>query len=164
MLEECQRMDDRVILSNKQKILLVHSSSPYKHSLKDVLEDPTISRQIEDTKAVQETKILNTFFEMLNNDEDKAMYGITHVEVAFENGAIDTLLISDSLFRSNDIGVRKKYSEMVDRVKQNGGKVYIFSSMHVTGERLTQLGGIAAICRYRMTIEENIDSDDSDDG
>jgi len=142
---------------------VVHSSSPHKHSLKDVLEDQSIARLIEDTKAVEESKVLNKFFDMLNTDEDKALYGIKHVETAIQNGAIETLLISDSLFRSDDIQLRRKYSKMVETVKRMGAKVYIFSSMHVTGEQLSQLGSIAAICKFAVTLEESVDTDSDDD-
>jgi len=162
LLEEAQRSEDRNIISNKGKIVILHSSSPHKHSLKDVLEDQSMSKLIEDTKAVEETRALNNFFDMLNTDEDKAIYGLKHVETAIENGAIDTLLISDSLFRSNDVQLRRKYSAMVERVKKSGSKVYIFSSMHVSGEQLSQLGSIAAICKFAITVEESVDTDSDD--
>lgn len=38
-------------------------------------------------------------------------------------GAIQTLLISDSLFRINDVAKRKKYVSLVDSVKESGGEV-----------------------------------------
>jgi len=38
-------------------------------------------------------------------------------------------------------------------VKAKGGKVFIFSSLHVSGEQLHQLGGVAAILRFPMEIE-----------
>lgn len=40
-----------------------------------------------------------------------------------------------SLFRSQNIAERKRYVKLVDSVKESGGDVKIFSSMHVTGER-----------------------------
>lgn len=39
------------------------------------------------------------------------------------------------LFRSQNIAERKRYVKLVDSVKESGGDVKIFSSMHVTGER-----------------------------
>lgn len=35
-------------------------------------------------------------------------------------------------------------------MRENGGKVYIFSALHVTGVQLNQLSGIAAILRYPL--------------
>ena len=52
-----------------------------------------------DTKAAGESKALQNFMTMLGNDPDRAFYGIKHVSLANENQAIETLLVSDSLFR-----------------------------------------------------------------
>ena len=51
--------------------------------------------------------------------------------------------------------MRKKYVRLVESAKENGCEVKIFSSMHVSGESLGQLSGIAAILRFPMPeIEE----------
>ena len=90
---------------------------------------------------------------MLGSDEMRAWYGPDHVSHAADRGAIGTLLISDELFRSvcedsspsilssdlpnraGDPSVRKKYVSMVEAVQQKGGEVFIFSSMHESGQR-----------------------------
>jgi len=53
--------------------------------------------------------------------------------------AIDTLLVTDELFRSQDIQVRRKYVDLVESVRENGGQVRVFSSLHVSGEKLGQV-------------------------
>jgi len=40
--------------------------------------------------------------------------------------------------------------ELVQSVKDGGGKVHIFSSLHVSGEQLKNLSGVAAILRYPL--------------
>lgn len=64
--------------------------------------------------------------------------------------AIETLLVADSLFRAQDIETRRKYVRLVESVREQNGKVHIFSSMHVSGEQLAQLTGCAAILRFPM--------------
>jgi protein pelota len=39
---------------------------------------------------------------------------------------------------------------LVDSVRAGGGEALIFSSMHVSGESLNQLSGIAAILRFPL--------------
>lgn len=60
---------------------------------------------------------------------------VKHVEAAIESDAVDTLLICDSLFRSQELMERKRYVKIVDAVRENSGVVKIFSSLHVSGER-----------------------------
>lgn len=65
----------------------------------EVLQDPAVVNKISDTKAASEVKALESFYTMLQCEPDKAFYGKKHVEKANEAQAIETLLISDNLFR-----------------------------------------------------------------
>jgi protein pelota len=70
-----------------------------------------------------------------------------------ENGfwpAPQALLITDSLFRTNDLRQRKRYVQLVDEVAAGGGAVHVFSGMHASGEQLNQLSGIAAVLRFPL--------------
>lgn len=58
---------------------------------------------MQDTKAAQEVAALQAFHIMLSQDSARAFYGPGHVRAAHELGAIQTLLISDTLFRVNDV-------------------------------------------------------------
>jgi protein pelota len=42
----------------------------------------------------------------------------------------------------------------VERVKNNGAQVLVFSSLHPSGEQLTNLTGIAAILHFPVDFEE----------
>ncbi|XP_073223616.1 protein PELOTA 1 isoform X3 [Cicer arietinum] len=64
---EAERKQLRPIIENKSRIILVHASSGYKHSLKEVLDAPNVMSVIKDTKAAQEVRILKEFYDMLSN-------------------------------------------------------------------------------------------------
>lgn len=150
MFQMAIKTDNKILLENKSKFTLVHSSSGFKHSLKEVLQDPSVINKIADTKASSEVKALESFYSVLQTEPAKAFYGKRHVEKANEAQAIETLLISDSLFRCQDVSLRKEYVKLIDSVREYGGDVKIFSSMHISGEQLEQLTGIAAILRFPM--------------
>ena len=118
----------------------------------------------------KEVEILHKFMRMIDINPDKAYYGYNHVCKANEEMAIESLLITDSLFLSNDVATRKKYVNLVESVRDNGGKVYNFSTLHVSGVQLQQVSGIAAILRFPLpdleALEEaaaEFDDDDDDD-
>ncbi|CAL5406863.1 unnamed protein product [Camellia sinensis] len=157
LLLEAERKQLRPIIENKSCIILVHTTSGYKHSLREVLDAPNVMNIIKDTKAAEEVRALKEFFNMLSNDPDRACYGPKHVEVAHERMAVQTLLVTDELFRSCDIATRQKYVNLVKSVKDSGGTALIFSSMHVSGEQLAQLTGIAAILRFPLPDLEDIE-------
>jgi len=162
MMQQAVKLDQKVLIENKAKFVLVHASSGFKHSLKEVLSDPTVMGKLSDTKAAGEVKVLDAFYTMLQTEPSKAFYGLKHVEKADQAQAIEILLISDNLFRSRDFKQRKRYVELVDSVRESGGDVKIFSSLHVSGEQLEQLTGVAALLRFPMPELEEDSSDDDD--
>ncbi|KAL9432041.1 hypothetical protein AB3S75_027118 [Citrus x aurantiifolia] len=157
LLLEAERRQLRRIIANKSRIVIVHTSSGYKHSLREVLDASNVMNLIKETKAAQEVQVLKEFFNMLSNDPTRACYGPKHVEVAHERMAVQTLLIADDLFRNFEIATRKKYVALVNSVKDSGGTAHIFSSMHVSGEQLGQLTGVAAILRFPLPDLEDIE-------
>lgn len=155
--------DVKLLHENKSKFLPVHSSTGFKHSLKEVLQDPAVQARLADTKASEEVRALESFYKTLQNDPLRACYGEKHVFLANDAQAVETLLISDKLFRAADVSVRKKYVKLVDGVREFGGEVRIFSSMHVSGEQLDQLTGVCAILRFPMQELEDDDQDSDDE-
>lgn len=147
---EAVRRDVRPLIENKSSIITAQASSAYKHSLKEVLTLPAIASKIKDTKAAREVAALQEFYAMLGADSSKAFYGPGHVLAAAQLGAIQTLLISDKLFRINNVAKRKKYADLVEGVRAAGGEALVFSSMHVSGEQLNNLSGIAAVLRFPL--------------
>jgi len=164
MLQQALKNEQKTILDNKDKFLLVHASSGFKHSLKEALCNPGVMAKLSDTKAAGEVKCLENFFNTLQTEPEKAFYGLNHVEKANEAQAIECLLIADSLFRSSDIATRKRYVNLVETTKENGGEVRIFSSLHVSGEQLAQVTGIAAILRFPMPeLEDEVVEEETED-
>uniref|UniRef100_A0A671YMZ5 Protein pelota homolog n=1 Tax=Sparus aurata TaxID=8175 RepID=A0A671YMZ5_SPAAU len=130
LYKEAVRQDNKILLENRPKFMLVHSSSGHKYSLKGYY-----LAFIYHLQAAGEVKALEDFYKMLQHEPDRAFYGVAHVEKAADALAIDTLLISDKLFRHQDVPTRSRYVRLVDNVRDNGGNVRIFSSLHVSGER-----------------------------
>uniref|UniRef100_A0A8C1QQ90 Protein pelota homolog n=2 Tax=Cyprinus carpio TaxID=7962 RepID=A0A8C1QQ90_CYPCA len=163
LFKEAVRQDCKILLENRSKFMVVHSSSGHKYSLKEVLCDPAVTARLSDTKASGEVKALEDFYKMLQQEPDRAFYGLAHVERASEALAVDILMISDKLFRHQDIATRSRYVRLVDNVKENGGNVRIFSSLHVSGEQLNQLSGVAAILRFPIADVSDAEEDSSSD-
>lgn len=98
-MQQASKTDNKVLLENKSKFVLVHASSGFKHSLKEVLVDPVVVSRISDTKAAGEVRALEQFSAILQTDPARAFYGKKHVQMAASAQAVETLLISDKLFR-----------------------------------------------------------------
>ncbi|CAO3570171.1 unnamed protein product [Mortierella alpina] len=157
---EAVRTDNKTIMQNRSKFIVVHTSTGHKQALQEVMNDPSIKIKLADTKAAQEVQALDQFYEMMNMDPDRAFYGFKDVSKAAERGAIGTLLVTDELFRAADVVKRRQYIALVESARASGGKVFVFSSLHVSGENLNQLTGVAAILNFPLP---DIDDEDEEE-
>lgn len=146
------------------KTILSHCSTGYKHSLKEILSNATVNQRMTDMACAQENQMLDRFFETLAVCEDKVTYGPKSVEIALREMAIETLLMSDKLFRSKDIEKRKYYVGMHDSAIRQGIQIVVFGSLSAAGMRLNNLTGIAAILRYEfIELQDMVEGEDEGD-
>lgn len=154
-------------LVKRKAFIVVHSSSGHLHSLNEVLNSPEVRARLQNTQYARETAVMDEFFALLRKDDGRAWYGPKEVEQAVEKGAVGrgggVLLISNSLFRSQDVATRRRWVTLVDRVRDvEGGEVRILSSDHESGRRLEGLGGIAAILTFPIEEMEDFDEGEED--
>jgi len=93
-----------------------------------------VQDRIKDLAVFEEAVSLDKFFEALAVDPDKVCYGKRSVDYAMENHAVETLLVSDKLFRAKNVATRRLYVQLVDRAEKEGVSTMIFSSMNPSGE------------------------------
>ncbi|KAF7563642.1 hypothetical protein G7046_g446 [Stylonectria norvegica] len=162
---------DKVLTAVAKQATVVHSNSGHVHSLNEVLKSPEVLAKMKDMKFAKEAMYVDQFFDMLKLEDGRAWYGASSVEKAVNDGAVGpgggVLLVNNSLFRSEDLGTRKKYVALVDKVRNDGGEARVLSSDHESGQRLSMLGDIAAILNYPMLdldddgeVDEEVDNSD----
>ena len=101
---------------------------------KDVLANEEIAK---------EKGIMDNFFEKLAKDPGIVTYGEKEVRSALEKGAVDTILVSESL-------EDEKIEELEEKAQNLRSKLEIISTETSEGTQLEKLGKIAAILRYRL--------------
>ena len=113
--------------------------------------------------CASETAALDKFFETLAMCEDKCTYGPKSVECALNEMAVETLLVSDKLFRNKNIELRKFYVKLHDKAVRDGLNVVVFGALSPAGIRLNNLTGIAAILRFILPqLDDMIEPDEGD--
>ena len=165
VFDHATKTNNKALLAQKSNFIVAHSASAYMHGLDGVLRSPEVLVRLKDTKYARETRLMDEFKTMLRKDDGRAWYGPKEVEQAVDKGAVGrgggVLLISDTLFRAQNIVERKRWVRLVDRVRDvEGGEVKILSGSHDSGRQLEGLGGIAAILTFPL---EDLDQDEGED-
>ncbi|KAF1837144.1 hypothetical protein BDW02DRAFT_637436 [Decorospora gaudefroyi] len=159
---EATRTTNKPLLALLPHITIAHSSSEHIHSLNEALSSPAITNKLSDTKFSRETALMDKFATMMRLDDGRAWYGPREVERAVDKGAVGrgggVLLINNALFRAQNVGERRRWVRLVDRVRDvEGGEVRVLSEAHESGKRLEGLGNVAAILTFPL---EGLDEDD----
>jgi len=109
-----------------------------------------ISKIRRDSRAAQETELVNEALRRLGSSSGDVSYGLERVEADTRLGAVDTLLVADQVIREAEDEERSRIEATMRIVEERGGKVALVSSEHEAGKMLRSLGGVVALLRYRL--------------
>jgi protein pelota len=135
-----------------EKLTVVDTSGVGDRGVHEVLKRGAVDEVQTQTRISKEAELIDALMENIAQGA-KAAYGIEQVAEAADFGAVETLLVLDERLRDErqgrgdwDVDV----NDVIESVEQKGGDVTVFSEEFAPGEQLKNLGGIAAILRYRM--------------
>ena len=133
-------------LKNGFFVKISHSD---KTGINELIKRGIVDQVVKSNRISEETKLIEKFFEEIAK-KNLAVYGINEVKKAVEYGAVETLLVSDSLI--NEYKEKEKFHELdnlMASAEKNGAKVKIISTEHDAGERFEKIG-IGALLRYKI--------------
>ena len=135
-----------------EKMTVVDTSSVGDRGVHEVLKRGAVDEVQTQTRISKEADLIDDLMEGIATGE-KVAYGIEAVAEAAEFGAVETLLVLDERLREERQGQGDwdvDVNEVIQSVERQGGDVAVFSSEFDPGRQLKNLGGIAAILRYRL--------------
>jgi protein pelota len=111
--------------------------------IQEALKGGMASEILEKSRVGMETKLVEQLLSEIST-EGKYAYGLEEVRSATEQGAVETLLVTNKMIRKEEIEV------LLKNVERARGKVVIVSSEHEAGRKLESLGGLGALLRYKI--------------
>jgi len=114
-----------------------------RRAVQEVIGQGILEKLNGDLQLAREVTCLDELMRRIGKDEPVA-YGIDAVREATGCGAVQTLMVVDTLLRDPDA------ADLIRQAEAMRSEVVIFSSRFEPGERLAGLGGIAALLRYAI--------------
>ena len=146
LLKKLQEKESKI--GNKVKLENVSAGS--RRGIVELLHQGVLDKVIKQSQLQKEFKLVeNLVIEIAR--KGLATYKFANVKKAVEAGAVDDLLLTDSLIA--DYREKNKFEELeqlIDAVEGQGGKVNIISSDNEAGDKLDGLGGIALLLRFKI--------------
>lgn len=139
---------------NHLDIRMLGASSGEISSIYEILKNGTVASLSADLEIAQDGNLMTEFLTRLGKGEGTIAYGIKEVEAAAEMGAIETMMICDTMLRVGNIAERKRVDDILNNVEKNRGIVHIMSVTTPAGDQLQNYGKIAALLRFRANFSE----------
>jgi protein pelota len=112
-------------------------------AVQDVIGAGTLEKLIGDLQLSREVRLMDEVLLRIAQDGAVA-YGGQAVATAIGYGAVDEVLLADSLLRDQTI------VPLIENAERMQAKIVVLSTEFEPGERLVALGGIAALLRYKV--------------
>jgi len=134
----------------KEKVILESVSTGSERAFTELLGKDLLKNILKYSRALKEHRLIEKFTALLATNGPVA-YGFTEVREAAEQGAIDTLLITErAIMDAREKGEYDEIERLIKAVESTRGEVHILSSELEPGQKLDGLGGFGAILRWKI--------------
>lgn len=116
----------------------------------EALRSGILTKTLHYLRVSDEAEAMEELLKRIGRNERNVVYGLKDVEKAGSLGAIETMLVADTLLREASDEQRLLIEEIMKSVEAKGGKNMVISTEHEAGEKLLALGGVAALLRFHL--------------
>ncbi len=138
--------------NKKIQMNALNASSGEISAIYEILRNGEIATQISNFKLAQDEMLMSEFVQNLGQENGKVAYGLNEVKLSAQMGAVETLLICDTLLRTSDIELRSIIEDALNYTEKNRGVIHILSTSNPAGSQLQSYGKIAGILRYKVDL------------
>jgi protein pelota len=114
----------------------------------EALRSGVLLKTMKRLRILEEAEVVEEILRRLGKGEANVTYGFTEVSKAVEMGAIEKLVLADTMLRESSDKNRLLIEDLMKNIEQKGGSIIVLSTEHEAGEKLLALGGIAALLRF----------------
>lgn len=125
------------------KMMVVETKRSGYGAVQEAIGNGVLKRAASDIQLAREVSIMDELFLRIGKNGAVA-YGKEEVRTAIDFGAVESLLISDSILRTGNL------TSILENAEQIGAEIVVLSTEFEPGKRLAALGGVAALLRYAI--------------
>ncbi len=126
-----------------EKCIVHGTGQPGMNGINEAIKTGIIEQITKENRVVYETNLIEKLFTEIKKD-GLSTYGKDEVKNALQNGAVDRLLITDTMIRK-DLG-----EELLKLAKENKSEFTIINTMHEAGKKMEGIGGVGALLRFKI--------------
>lgn len=115
----------------------------------EALRAGVLLKTVKQLRICEEAAVVEEILKRLGKGEPNVTYGFDEVEKAANFGAVEKLLLADTVVRDSEDEKRMRIDRIMNTVEEKGkGTTMIVSTESEAGSKILALGGIAALLRF----------------
>lgn len=114
----------------------------------EALRSGVLLRATHQMRILEETEVMEEIMKRLGKGETTIAYGLEDVDNAAQTGAVEKLVLADTMLREAEEEQRLRLEKIMRAVEHRAGSVTVVSTEHEAGSKLIALGGIASLLRF----------------
>ncbi len=118
--------------------------------ISEALRSGVLLKTAHQLRVVEETETMEEVMKRLGKGEGTVTYGLDDVENAIIMGAVEKLIVADTMLRESEQQIRLKLEDLMHQVEKRNANITVVSTEHEAGAKLLSLGGIVALLRYPL--------------
>jgi len=118
--------------------------------INEAMRSGVLTRTLKHARMAEETQLVEEVLARLGKGNTNVAYGVDEVAKATQYGAVEKLLLTDTMLRESTDEKRAELEKMMREVEEKAGQITVVSSEHEAGNKLQGLGGIAALLRFQI--------------
>jgi protein pelota len=125
------------------RAIVIETRRTGRGAVQEVIGKGALDKLIDDLQLSREVKMMDEVLLRLSR-EGAVAYGRKEVKEAIELGAVEQVLLADTLLRDEEV------MNLIKKAEAMRATIVVLSTAFEPGERLVAIGGIAALLRYRL--------------
>jgi protein pelota len=147
-----QYLEDNWDLKDK-KFHLENISTGTINGIKEIINRGVLSQIASDYQYLKIENLVDEFIDRLATSPNKIGYGIDNIINLLEMGAIESILISDRHFRTNDADLKEKLNYAMKLIEQTRSNFFLVDYKSSSGKKIEQFGKIIGLLRYEVVLD-----------
>jgi protein pelota len=132
-----------------RRVHLAAASTAERSGLNELVKNGAIEKAVGDAAQARQSRALNEFLKRVGKENGLACYGLRESAKALSLGAVEELLLSDSLLQKSS-EFHEKANELLENALKTKAKTVVFDSNTDAGKEFEPFA-VAALLRYRIS-------------
>lgn len=118
--------------------------------INEAVRSGVLTKTLKHARMAEETQLVEEVLARLGRGTNDVAYGLDDVQKATQYGAVEKLLLTDTMLRESTDEKRTELEKIMREVEDKAGQITVVSTEHEAGVKLQGLGGIAALLRFQI--------------